>query len=55
MLKSEFSFRAKPALGVRASDTSDLSMVGYLIELVCDQSLFGATIRKRQPPSGSFS
>jgi hypothetical protein len=37
MLKFGFKFRTKPSLGVRASDSSDLSMVGYLLELLCDQ------------------
>jgi hypothetical protein len=46
-LKSGYKFQTKPPLGVRASDASDLSMVGYLLELLCDQSPFGATIRMR--------
>jgi hypothetical protein len=46
-LKSEFRFRMKPPLGVRASDASDLSMVGYLLEVLFDQSPFGATMQIR--------
>jgi hypothetical protein len=46
-LKSGYKFQTKPPLGVRASDASDLSMVGYLLELLCDRSPFGATIRMR--------
>jgi hypothetical protein len=42
-LKSGFRFQIIPALGVWASDTSNLPMAGYLLELVCDRSLFGAT------------
>jgi hypothetical protein len=51
VLKSRFRFQTKTALGVRASDASDLPMVVYLLELLCDRSPFGATIRMRQPPS----
>jgi hypothetical protein len=32
-LKSGFKFRISPVLGVRASDASDLPMVGYPLEL----------------------
>jgi hypothetical protein len=46
-LKSGYKFQTKPPLGVRTSDASDLSMVGYLLELLCDRSPFGATIRMR--------
>jgi hypothetical protein len=35
-LKSGFRFRTKPPLGVWASNVSDLSMVGYLLELLFD-------------------
>jgi hypothetical protein len=35
-LKSGFKFRTKPLLDVWASDASDLLMVGYLLELLCD-------------------
>jgi hypothetical protein len=40
-LKFRFKFQIMPALGVRASDASDLPMVGYLLELLCDGSPFG--------------
>jgi hypothetical protein len=32
----EVKFRTKPPLDVRALDDSDLPMVGYLLELLCD-------------------
>jgi hypothetical protein len=41
-LKYGSKFQTKPPLGIRASDASDLLMVGYLLELLCDQSPFGA-------------
>jgi hypothetical protein len=40
-LKSGFKFRTKLPLGVRASDASDLLMVGYLLEVLFDRSPFG--------------
>jgi hypothetical protein len=43
-LKSGFRFQAKPPLGVRASDASDLSMVGYLLEVLLDRSPFRAAM-----------
>jgi hypothetical protein len=43
-LKSGFTFRAKPPLGVWASDASDLLMVGYLLEVLLDRSPFRATM-----------
>jgi hypothetical protein len=46
-LKFGFRFRTKPPLGVRASDTSDLPMVGYLVEVLFDRSPFGATMQIR--------
>jgi hypothetical protein len=49
-LKSRFKFRTKPPLGVQASDASDLSTVGYLLELLCDRSPFGVTMHIRWPP-----
>jgi hypothetical protein len=33
------------------SDTSDLLMVGYLLEVLFNQSPFGATMQIRRPPS----
>jgi hypothetical protein len=48
-LKYRFRFWIIPWLGVRALDTSDLLMVGYLLELLCDGSLIGATIKIRRP------
>jgi hypothetical protein len=50
-LKSKFRFWIKPPLSVQTSDASDLPMVGYLLELLCDQSPFGATMQIRRPPS----
>jgi hypothetical protein len=50
-LKFEFRFQTKSPLGVRASDIFDLSIVGYLLELLCDRSPFGATMHIRQAPS----
>jgi hypothetical protein len=54
-LKSGFRFRTNLALGVWASDVSDLPIVGYLLELLRDRSLFGATIRMRRMSSMEFS
>jgi hypothetical protein len=53
-LKSGFRFRTNPALGVWASDVSDLPIVGYPLELLHDQSPFGATIRMRLLSSTDF-
>jgi hypothetical protein len=44
-LKSGFRFQIIPLLGIRASDASDLSMVGYQLELLCDGSPAGETIK----------
>jgi hypothetical protein len=41
-------------LGVWASDTSDLPIVGYSLNLLRDRSPFGATIRMRQLSSADF-
>jgi hypothetical protein len=46
-LKSRFKFWTKPPLGVQVSEASDLPMVGYLLEMLFDQSAFGATIQIR--------
>jgi hypothetical protein len=43
-LKSKFRFGAKPPLGVRASNASDLPMIGYLLEVLLDRSPIGATM-----------
>jgi hypothetical protein len=43
-MKYGFRFWISPTLGVRASDASDLLMVGYLLELLCDVSSLGATM-----------
>jgi hypothetical protein len=43
-LKSGLRFRAKPPLGVRASDAFDLPLVGYLLEVLLDRSPFRATM-----------
>jgi hypothetical protein len=51
VLKSEFRFRIIPALGVRALDDSDLSMVGYLLELCCESPPTGAIMMMRWPSS----
>jgi hypothetical protein len=53
-LKFEFKFWTKPPLGVRASDASDLPMVGYLLEVLFDRSPFEATMQIRQPHSAGF-
>jgi hypothetical protein len=53
-LKPGFRFRTNPALGVWASDVSDLPIVGYPLELLQDRSLFGATIRMRQVSFAEF-
>jgi hypothetical protein len=53
-LKSWFRFRVNPALGVWASDVSDLPIVRYPLELLWDRSPFGATIRMRQQSSVDF-
>jgi hypothetical protein len=45
--KSKLRFWIIPSLGVRASNTSDLLMVGYLLELLCDGSSFEATMKMR--------
>jgi hypothetical protein len=50
-LKSGFKFRIKPPFGVQASDASDLSMMGYLLEMLCDRSQFGATMQIMRPLS----
>jgi hypothetical protein len=42
------------ALGVPASDASDLLMVGYLLELWRDGSPFGATVKMRRPSLAEF-
>jgi hypothetical protein len=55
VLKSGFRFRTTPVLGVWASDASDLSIVGYPLELLRDRSPFGTTIRMRQLSSTEFS
>jgi hypothetical protein len=46
-LKSRFKFWTKPPLGVQVLEASDLPMVGYLLEMLFDQSAFGATIQIR--------
>jgi hypothetical protein len=43
-LKSGFRFRAKPPLGVQASDASYLLMVVYLLEVLLDRSPFRITM-----------
>jgi hypothetical protein len=47
-LKSGFKFRTSPVLRVRASEASDLPMVGYPLELWRGFSSFGATIQMRR-------
>jgi hypothetical protein len=54
MLMSGFKFQIIPSLGVQASDASDLPMVGYLLELLCDDALAGATMMIRRPSSVEF-
>jgi hypothetical protein len=46
-LKSRFRLRIILVFGIRASDASDLPMMGYLLELLCDGSLTGAIIMMR--------
>jgi hypothetical protein len=53
-LKSEFRFWANLSLGIRASDTFDLPIVGYLLELFCEGAPTGATMMMRQPSSTEF-
>jgi hypothetical protein len=53
-LMSEFRFWTNPALVVWASDVSDLSIVGYPLELLQDRSSFGATIKMRWLSSAEF-
>jgi hypothetical protein len=47
VLMSEFRFRILLTLGVHASDASDLIIVEYLLELLCDGSLVEATVMIR--------
>jgi hypothetical protein len=51
MLKSGFKFWIISSLGVQASDASHLPMVGYLLELLCEGALIGATMMIRRPSS----
>jgi hypothetical protein len=44
-LNSGFRFRTIALLGVQPSDASDLTTVGYLLELLCDGSPAGATMK----------
>jgi hypothetical protein len=53
-LKSGFKFRTNLLLGVRASLASDLSMMGYLLELFYEGGPVGATMMMRQPSSVEF-
>jgi hypothetical protein len=53
-LKSGFRFWIIPSLDVWTSDTSDLPMVGYLLELLCEGALADATMMIRQPSSTEF-
>jgi hypothetical protein len=46
-LKSGFKFWANLSLRVQASDASDLLMVEYLLELLCEGAPVGATIMIR--------
>jgi hypothetical protein len=46
-LKSRFRFWIITSLGVWASDTSDLPMVGYRLELLCEGPPTGATLMIR--------
>jgi hypothetical protein len=48
-LMSGFRFRIFLSLGVRASDASDLLMVGYLLELFYEGPPAGATMMMRWP------
>jgi hypothetical protein len=50
-LKSGFKFRIIPSSDVRASDASDLPMVGYLLELCCEGPLAGASMIMSRPSS----
>jgi hypothetical protein len=51
-LKSKFRFWIILSLGVRASNASELPMIGYLLELFYEESPAGATIMMRRPPFG---
>jgi hypothetical protein len=53
-LKSEFRFWIILSLGVRALDASDLPMVGYLLELLCEVAPVGATMIMRRPSLVEF-
>jgi hypothetical protein len=46
-LKFGFRFQIIPSLGVRASDASDLLMVGSRLELLCEGPLGEATMMIR--------
>jgi hypothetical protein len=46
-LKSGFRLQVNLLLGVRASDASDLPMIGYLLELFCKGAPVGATMMMR--------
>jgi hypothetical protein len=54
VLKSGFRFQIILSLAIWASDTSDLLMVGYLVELLCDGAPTGATMMIRRPSSMEF-
>jgi hypothetical protein len=47
VLKFGFRFQIIPSLGVRASDASDLLMVGSRLELLCEGPLGEATMMIR--------
>jgi hypothetical protein len=53
-LKSGFRFQIIPSLGVWVSDASDLLMVGYLLELLCEGAPVGAIMMIRRPSSVEF-
>jgi hypothetical protein len=54
MLKFGFRLWANLSLGVQASDTFDLLMVGYLLELFYEGAPAGATMMMRRPCSAEF-
>jgi hypothetical protein len=54
VLMSGFRFRINLSFGVRASDTSDLPMVVYWLELFREGAEVGATMMMKRPSSAEF-
>jgi hypothetical protein len=53
-LKSELIFRTTLLLGVPASNASDPLIIGYLLELVQEDTLVGPTMLMRQASTTEF-